>query len=1368
MRKILSTIGIACAIAAIFISTNILAFVSPDNMTRAPQAPSAQGRRTSQIGGQLPEGDYMWFRWARFDDDAPLPPPIVPELEFEGFERDFGYYIVKFDGETTEERKQQIANIAKETPLGARTFYYVPKKAWVFRLGNEFLDEIRALDFVKRVEPLLPSFRVLPELITESHKPDDDGLIELFIQVFQDDDSEALAQILRAMGAQVNEVSRGFHHEHIVLKCRPQEVAELAIAIANFEGTEWVERRYPAIPLNDWSRWITQSYNFTGMTSGSRLYAQMSVNATHVPVYRRNIYGQGQIVGYADSGLDTLSVYFCDPGVVVPKKTSGWGAPYPTDTGHRKIRSYNHDGSNGDLQDNEIYYSGHGTHVGGSIAGEDQTNSPLSGTFDAADGMAPLARLVFNDIGPWGTSGLYPPSDLNNMFNYTRNLGAYIHSNSWGGASPSSYNTGAQQCDQFMWNNKDFLIFFAAGNDNTPGGGVYRVARSAVAKNIVTVGATETGFGSGSTWQNPGATSDNNPENMAVFSSHGPTDWGMMKPNVSVPGGWNILSAMNETDGDMCHPGIRAMGGTSMACPTAAGMTALVRQYFMEGYYPTGNANPSDAMTPSGALMKAMLILGTRNMTGTYTIDATNNSGSSPAPSNGQGWGRVVLNDCMYFNDEWGEDDRKLWVEDVTSGFTSTGQVHTYFLNTGPSTTEPLKIVLSFTDYPGGVPTSNPTVNNLDLTVIIGGNTYKGNVFSASAPRSVTGGSYDQINVDEVVWLNPVPNTQVEIQVRAGDINQSPQPYAIVAAGDFYQGDPNDPPDTPILTNKLFDNERTPLLRPTIEWLVPSDPDGDPLHFKLQMSLNPDFSPLLSEAFTEASGVGFTGGPFPVPEGTYALKSYTLQTDLTNGQTYWWRIASFDGQFYSEWSTPRSFTVNTAQEHSDWHQTTMAQFETNTLNSTVAVADYVHLGGGSGNTGWRSPTAYSNASTNWTNPTYAYENDALASRPGNGHSCRYFNYGLSIPSGSSVAGIAVRADAWRYNNNSDRRISIELSWNGGSNWTTIRQSEILPDADPNGAVSFGGSTDTWGRTWTATELNNSNFILRGSVQTPAYNYVIWVDWLAVDVYYNNEITSGDMLSTRIDYSSVSGAVGWNKVEWNDVETTGDIKYRVYYNVGGTPILVPDAVLPGNSTGFDTSPIDISGLSTSTYNALFIGAFLTNIGGSPQLLDWTVSWRFEETIGIEVRKGGASGPFYNTESWTIGSLSEGEEIVMSAGDRVYIKNIGTTEIDLRLKAETSGWTLADAAGSDIALLMGLFTDGTTPATGDFVSPTDVLNASIKPAGEGPSGAFGSATADGVNIAVGGDEYLYLYFQAPTTNTLASPQTITVTIEAVPSM
>ena len=48
--------------------------------------------------------------------------------------------------------------------------------------------------------------------------------------------------------------------------------------------------------------------------------------------------------------------------------------------------------------------------------------------------------------------------------------------------------------------------------------------------------------------------------------------------------------------------------GTSMATPIAAGTLALIRQYFVEGWYPSGASQAADAHLPSGPLLKAVLL----------------------------------------------------------------------------------------------------------------------------------------------------------------------------------------------------------------------------------------------------------------------------------------------------------------------------------------------------------------------------------------------------------------------------------------------------------------------------------------------------------------------------------------------------------------------------------------------------------------------------------------------------------------------------------------------------------------------------------------------------------------------------------------
>lgn len=82
---------------------------------------------------------------------------------------------------------------------------------------------------------------------------------------------------------------------------------------------------------------------------------------------------------------------------------------------------------------------------------------------------------------------------------------------------------------------------------------------------------------------------------------------------------------------------------------------------------------------------------------------------------------------------------------------------------------------------------------------------------------------------------------------------------------------------------------------------------------------------------------------------------------------------------------------------------------------------------------------------------------------------------------------------------------------------------------------------------------------------------------------------------------------WKEASWSDTKPVGTgIVYRLY-DSSFNPI--PDSDLPGNSAGFTLSPITISGLSTSTYALLRLGATLstTDASSTPLLHSWTLTY-----------------------------------------------------------------------------------------------------------------------------------------------------------------
>ncbi len=871
-------------------------------------------------GGQ----DVVKFRIGHFSTDKGMPSYKALGLErVDAVKADEeAYYLVQFSGPMQDSWRGELK--AKGIRLMDD---YIPNHAWVVKMKGEAKAGIEKLPFVRFVGYYQPAFRISPDLLSPPAKysEDKEGRILLNVALFKGEDPSVVEKRLASrMGVRIEQTGGG-----IVKISVPEDLAvEVAREAANYPETYWVERYYQPVLHNAWSRWINQSRDTTGMGSSSttwksKLRIKSADDSLKLPIYSRGIYGQGQIVGDDDTGLDWDNVYFRDPSGLKPIYDKNKDSIYDvTYNGHRKIVGYNVHADTFDLTS-----SGHGTHTNGSIAA-DSMNSTHSGLLSdtvlaRAMGMAPMAKLAFTDIGGAGDA-LVLPNDYSDIYIWAYNAGARITSSSWGQGPGglSSYTLNAQQLDYCAWDHKDLLMFRSAGNSNTNNDSVNTPA---TAKNIVCCGANESGFGDGSTWSATGGTTRNEILDMAEFSSHGPTREGLRRPTLSASGGWNIWSV--DSDGSLTsnNSGIYTMGGTSMSTPTAAGLCALVRQYLTEGWYPSGTKTPADAIaTPSGALMKAMMMASTRNSPGAYSTDALNSTATKNVPSQGQGWGAVVLDDVLFFSG----DARKTKLYDETYGFTAAGQTHTYTITTGPSATQDFKVVLVYFDYPSAMPVTDISVNNLNLTVASGATTYLGNVFGTGG-YSAIGGNADTTNPEEVVWLagSSANSRTWTITVTAAAVNAGPQPYALVICGDLSNAVPGRPKQT-----KLFDYARVPTKTPALSFSA-IDPEANPVDFRITYDTLSSFATAANQVTTGTVASG-------------AIATHTFSTALKNQKTYYWKVQARDPagtNAYGPYGDVRTFTIDTMMTANScsWLAKVGYQFSGNLLSRLKVQGDSV-------------------------------------------------------------------------------------------------------------------------------------------------------------------------------------------------------------------------------------------------------------------------------------------------------------------------------------------------------------------------------------------------------------------------------------------
>lgn len=239
-----------------------------------------------------------------------------------------------------------------------------------------------------------------------------------------------------------------------------------------------------------------------------------------------------------------------------------------------------------------------------------------------------------------------------------------------------------------------------------------------------------------------------------------------MKPDLVAPG-YSVLTAIakgNEAE----------VYGTSFSAPVVSGSAAIVRQYFEEGWYPRGVKGSSTPFTPSGSLVKAVLMNAAQPLLKIQDVPSDATSAISEFDNN-QGMGALNLLSTMFVK---GANALRMMVRNDKE--LENRQRHYFYLKARRD--NELSVTLSWYDPPSASGCTHCLVNNFDLLV-----SEVDGVGRSFGPRFYANGrsSTDKRNNVEKIRVQMKAGHRYRIMISATNLSEASAKYSFIATGVF-------------------------------------------------------------------------------------------------------------------------------------------------------------------------------------------------------------------------------------------------------------------------------------------------------------------------------------------------------------------------------------------------------------------------------------------------------------------------------------------------------------------------------------------------------------------------------------------------------
>jgi hypothetical protein len=195
-----------------------------------------------------------------------------------------------------------------------------------------------------------------------------------------------------------------------------------------------------------------------------------------------------------------------------------------------------------------------------------------------------------------------------------------------------------------------------------------------------------------------------------------------------------------------------------------------------------------------------------------------------------------------------------------------------------------------------------------------------------------------------------------------------------------------------------------------------------------------------------------------------------------------------------------------------------ARLATSTANVYLDFFGQYYTASQNQSTNTATTSAATGASATWFNPTNITASDnSYASKTiyeyGSSGALNATNFGFAIPTGATINGIVLGVEG-NISSGSFVWTSVRLLKNGSAVGDNKTSMSMFTGIDKT--LSTGGDSDLWGTTWTAEDINNTNFgatiTLEDEDDTTG---TVYVDHITIKVYYSYSVVGKSTFASSI-------------------------------------------------------------------------------------------------------------------------------------------------------------------------------------------------------------------------------------------------------------